>query len=192
MGSTTRKGESALISRCWKLFSTMLMLSAFTFGGGFVIVPLMRRRFVEELGWLSEEEILDMAAFAQASPGAVSVNVAVQIGARTAGAAGALCGALGTLLPPLAVLSVVSLAYDRLCGSLAAASFLYGLRLAVSAVISFSAARMAADILRGGGRARSVVMCAVFLLCLCTKTSVIWLLAGSVILGLVLSGRGVA
>lgn len=179
-------------SRCWKLFSTMLILSAFTFGGGFVLVPLMRRRFAEELGWLSEEEILDMAAFAQASPGAVSVNVAVQIGARTAGMAGALCGALGTLLPPLAVLSVISLAYDRLCGNLAAASFLYGLRLAVSAVISVSAARMAADILRAGGRARSVVLCAVFLLSLCTEIGVIWLLAGSVVLGLALSGRGSA
>ena len=73
---------------CWKLFSSMLLLSGLTFGGGFVIIPLMQRRFVQELGWLTEEEILDMTAFARASPGAVTVNVAVQVGARVAGAAG--------------------------------------------------------------------------------------------------------
>ena len=54
------KGDRAMNPRCWKLFTTMLCLSAFTFGGGFVIIPLMQRRFSEELGWLTEEEILDM------------------------------------------------------------------------------------------------------------------------------------
>ena len=72
-------------TRCLKLFTTMLSLSAFTFGGGFVIIPLMQRRFVRDLGWLTEEEILDMVAFARASPGAVTVNVAVQVGTRIAG-----------------------------------------------------------------------------------------------------------
>lgn len=106
--------------RCWKLFTVMLSLSAFTFGGGFVMIPLMQKRFAGELGWLTEEEILDMAAFARACPGAVTVNVAVQVGARMAGCAGALWGVLGTILPPLAALSLISLCYETLAASSAA------------------------------------------------------------------------
>ena len=54
------------------LFFSLLRISAFTFGGGFVIIPLIRRQFVEKLGWLSEEDMLDVVAMAQSSPGAVA------------------------------------------------------------------------------------------------------------------------
>ena len=67
-------------SLCLTLFLSMLRISAFTFGGGFVIIPLMRQRFVEKLGWISEEDMLDMIAIAQSSPGAVSLNIGVQLG----------------------------------------------------------------------------------------------------------------
>ena len=148
---------------CWKLFSSMLLLSGLTFGGGFVIIPLMQRRFVQELGWLTEEEILDMTAFARASPGAVTVNVAVQVGARVAGAAGAACGVLGTIVPPLAVLSAISLCYGAFSASPIVAALLYGLRLAVMGGVCLLA--MTADI------------------------STIWLLAGGAVLGWFLAGR---
>ncbi len=174
---------------CWKLFSSMLVLSGLTFGGGFVIIPLMQRRFVDELGWLTQEEILDMTAFARASPGAVTVNVAVQVGARMAGAAGALCGVLGTILPPLAVLSVISLCYEAFSASPAVAALLYGLRLAVAVVVADAASSMAAEVLRGGDRLRWAVMGAVFLLSLTTNTGTVWFLAGSALLGWMAAGR---
>lgn len=174
---------------CWKLFSSMLVLSGLTFGGGFVIIPLMQRRFAEELGWLTQEEILDMTAFARASPGAVTVNVAVQVGTRMAGAAGALCGVAGTILPPLVVLSVLSLCYEALSASSIAAALLYGLRLAVAVVVADAAAAMAAEILRGGDRLRRAVMGAVFLLSLTTGIGTIWFLAGGALLGWLLAGR---
>ena len=53
----------------WQLFKATFLLSAFTFGGGFVIVSLMKKKFVEELGWLDESEMLDITAIAQSSPG---------------------------------------------------------------------------------------------------------------------------
>lgn len=177
---------------CWKLFSSMLVLSGLTFGGGFVIIPLMQRRFADELEWLTREEILDMTAFARASPGAVTVNVAVQVGARMAGAAGALCGVLGTILPPLAVLSVISLCYETLSASTAVAALLYGLRLAVAVVAADATAAMAVEVLRGGDRLRPMVMGAVFLLSLAGNISTIWLLAGSALLGWLLAGRDAA
>lgn len=175
--------------RCWKLFSSMLLLSACTFGGGYVIIPLMRKRFVEELNWLKEEEMLEMTAFARSSPGAVTVNVAVQVGMKAAGSVGAIAGVLGTVLPPLAILSLISRCYNAFSTSMVIAALLYGMRLAVAIVVSESVAAMTKEVIQCGTWADRTVMGAVFLLSLITELSTIWLLAGSVALGCVLSWR---
>ena len=113
-----RKGQ-----RLWTLFSSMLYISAFTFGGGFVIVSLMQKKFVDQLHWLEEEEMLDMTALAQASPGAIAVNAAILVGRKVAGGAGMAVAVLGTILPPMVVLSVISLAYQAFASNPWAVSY---------------------------------------------------------------------
>ena len=71
------------------LFTSTFTLSAFTFGGGFVIIPLMRKKFVEQLHWIDEEEMMDLTAIAQSSPGAIAVNASILVGYRVAGVHGA-------------------------------------------------------------------------------------------------------
>ncbi len=93
------------------LFFSVLKISACTFGGGFVIIPLMRKRFSQELGWIEEQEMLDLVSIAQSSPGPIAVNAAIMVGYRVAGVGGALLAALGTALPPLVIISVISLFY---------------------------------------------------------------------------------
>ena len=78
----------SLKKRLVTLFFSMLSISTFTFGGGFVIVTLMKRRFVDDLKWLKEDDMLDMTAIAQSCPGAIAVNGAILVGRRVAGAAG--------------------------------------------------------------------------------------------------------
>lgn len=95
-----------------KLFLATLQLSACTFGGGFVILPLMRRKFVEELHWIDEQEMMDLTAIAQASPGAIAVNASLLIGYHVAGIPGSLIAAAGTILPPLVIISVISFFYN--------------------------------------------------------------------------------
>jgi chromate transporter len=85
----------------WTLFSAMLTISAFTFGGGFVIVSLMKKKFVDELHWLTEEEMLDMTALSQSAPGPIAVNAAILVGRRIAGVRGMLFAVTGTLIPPI-------------------------------------------------------------------------------------------
>lgn len=70
----------------WKLFVSTLYLSAFTFGGGYVIVTLMKEKFVDELHWMEEDEMLDLIAIAQSAPGAIAVNGAIVVGYKLAGA----------------------------------------------------------------------------------------------------------
>lgn len=130
-------------SICLTLFLSMLRISAFTFGGGFVIIPLMRQRFVEKLGWLSEEEMMDMMAIAQSSPGAVSLNIAVQLGWQTAGLMGTVSATAGTLLPPMFWLSLISTFYDAFRASPIVDAFMRSMQPAVAAVILYASFSMA-------------------------------------------------
>lgn len=95
------------------LFVSTFQLSACTFGGGFVIIPLMRKKFVEELGWIEEQEMMDLTAIAQSSPGAIAVNASILVGYHVAGIPGALLTVLGTVLPPLIIISVISFFYQQ-------------------------------------------------------------------------------
>ena len=67
-------------ARLCRLFFSTLYISSFTFGGGFVIVTLMKKKFVDELHWITEEEMLDMTALAESAPGAIAVNAAILVG----------------------------------------------------------------------------------------------------------------
>lgn len=119
----------------WQLFKATFTLSAFTFGGGFVIVSLMKKKFVEELGWLEEDEMLDITAIAQSSPGPIPINASVILGYRMAGIAGTLVAILGTALPPMIVISLISVFYTQFRENQVIATALQVMRAGVAAVI---------------------------------------------------------
>lgn len=119
----------------WQLFKATFTLSAFTFGGGFVIVSLMKKKFVEELGWLEEDEMLDITAIAQSSPGPIPINASVILGYRIAGIAGTLVAILGTALPPMIVISLISVFYTQFRENQVIATALQVMRAGVAAVI---------------------------------------------------------
>ena len=122
-------------SKLWTLFRSMFILSACTFGGGFVIVSLMKKKFVEELKWLEEDEMLDVTAITQSAPGPLPVNASVIIGYRMAGVAGSLTAILGTILPPMVIISVISLFYEQFRTNPYVAIALQVMRAGVAAVI---------------------------------------------------------
>lgn len=119
----------------FKLFTSTFYLSAFTFGGGYVIIPLMKRQFVDDLKWLEENEMLDMTAIAQSGPGPVAVNAAILLGYRVGGMPGALAAIMGTILPPFLILSVISLFYDAFRENRIISAFLQAMKPAVTAII---------------------------------------------------------
>ncbi|MBQ2955810.1 MAG: chromate transporter [Clostridia bacterium] len=120
----------------WTLFSSTFFLSAFTFGGGYVIVPLMKKKFSDELHWIEEKEILDLTAIAQSSPGPIAVNAAILIGQRIGGMPGALLSVLGAVLPPLIIISVISSAYAAFRDNAVVSACLKGMQSGVAAVIA--------------------------------------------------------
>lgn len=118
-----------------KLFISTLYLSTFTFGGGYVIVTLMKKKFVDGYHWIDEQEMLDLVAIAQSSPGAIAVNGAIVVGYKLAGIAGVLTSVLATVIPPFVILSVISLFYAAFRSNLVVGWMLNGMQAGVGAVI---------------------------------------------------------
>lgn len=118
-----------------KLFMTNLIISACTFGGGFVIITMMRKKFVEELHWITEDEMLDMTAIAQSAPGALAVNASIVVGYRMKRFAGALVCTVATIIPPLVIISVIALFYNQFRDDRYIAVALQVMRAGVAAVI---------------------------------------------------------
>lgn len=131
-----------------QLFLSTFKLSACTFGGGFVIIPLMRKRFVEELGWIEEQEMLDLAAIAQSSPGAIAVNASILVGYHVAGVPGALLTVLGAVLPPLIIISIISLFYQAFRDNVIVSMAMAGMLCGVAAVIFDVVINMAKTVLK--------------------------------------------
>jgi len=130
------------------LFLSTFQLSICTFGGGFVIIPLMRKKFVEELGWIEEQEMMDLTAIAQSSPGAIAVNAAILVGYHAAGVPGALVTILGTVLPPLLIISVISMFYTAFRDNVLVNMAMAGMLAGVAAVICDVVITMAQGIFR--------------------------------------------
>ena len=129
-----------------QLFWATFTLSAFTFGGGYVIVPLMREKFVEKYKWIDEKEMLDLVAIAQSAPGPIAVNTSILAGYRLAGIPGALFTILGTVSPPLIIIAVVSVFYEAFKESMAVSAVLRGMSAGVAAVVVDAVVKMALNV----------------------------------------------
>ena len=134
-------------ARLRKLFFETLYLSAFTFGGGYVIVSLLKKKFVDDLHWISEDEMLDLVAIAQSAPGPIAVNGAIVVGYKICGFPGILLSVLGAVIPPFLMLSVISLFYSAFRSNFMIHHMLSGMRCGVSAVIMSVTWDMASGVL---------------------------------------------
>ena len=170
-------------AKLWPLFLATLYISTFTFGGGFVIVTFMKRKFVDSLKWLSEEEMLDFAALAQASPGAIAVNAAILVGWRVCGFAGMAVAVLGTILPPMVILSVVSLFYAACAANRWVALALKGMQAGVAAVILDMACGLGAGVAKERSALSLALMAGAFLASFVFGVNVIFIILAAALAG---------
>ena len=119
----------------WTLFTSTLTLSTFTFGGGYVIASMMEKKFVHELNWIEQDDILDLIAIAQSAPGSLAMNTAIILGYHIAGVQGALIASVGTVLPPLFIMIGVSYAYTAFRDNMMVNNLLLGMQAGVAAII---------------------------------------------------------
>jgi chromate transporter len=171
------------IHRFWILFTSTLYLSSLTFGGGYVIVPLMKKKFVEDLNWIEEKEMLDLTAISQAAPGAIAVNTSIIVGYRVAGLWGALIATLGTMLPPLIIISILSIFYSAFKDYVLVKSLLRGMQAGVAAVLADVVLGMASGILKEKKTSSVFIMIGAFCTVFFFKINVAYIIVISGLIG---------
>lgn len=170
-----------------QLFWSTLYISAFTFGGGFVIITFMKRKFVDELHWIDEQEMLDLAALAQSSPGAIAVNAAILVGWRIAGFPGMVVAVIGTILPPMVILSVISFFYAAFAANRYVALVLKGMQAGVAAVILDVVLSLGANVVKSKSVLHVLIMVCAFAATFFFQINVIFIILAAAVVGVALA-----
>jgi len=151
-------------------------------------VPLMRKRFVEDLKWIEEEEMLDIVSLSQSTPGPIAVNASLMTGYRIAGIPGALLSVLGTTLPPLIIISIISFFYAQFRDNVYVSNLMLGMQAGVAAVICSVVFDLGKNVVKGKDLLSILIMCAVFALVYFVKINVIFIIIACALIGIL---RGV-
>ncbi len=120
----------------FKLFTTFFRIGLFTFGGGYAMIPLIESDVVERNRWIPKSDFVDLLAVAQSAPGVFAVNMAVFIGYRLRGVAGALAAAFGCVLPSVIIILLIALFFRQFRHIEVVNNVFKGLRQAVVALIA--------------------------------------------------------
>ncbi|MCR5189810.1 MAG: chromate transporter [Bacteroidales bacterium] len=164
----------------WKLFRTFFRISAFTFGGGYAMIPLMEREVTERNGWIAKADFLDLLAIAQTSPGPISLNTAIFVGYKTRGLSGALAALAGLVLPPFVIILLIAIFFPRIQDHPVVEAAFAGMRPAVLALMLWPVISLARQIHPALIAAVLAVAAGIWFLSL----SPIWFLAAGAAVGL--------
>ena len=170
-----------------KLFFSCLYLSTFTFGGGYVIVTLMKKKFVDDYHWIDENEMLDLVAIAQSSPGPIAVNGAIVVGYKLEGIIGVIAAIAGTIIPPFVIISVISFFYELFASNVYVQQVLTGMQAGVGAVIACVVFDMGSGIVRSKSILSMCIMIAAFVAGYVFNVNVVLIILACGALGAVLT-----
>ena len=175
-GKTVEDKKKVLI----RLFISTLYLSAFTFGGGYVIVSLLKKKFVDEYHWIENDEMLDLVAIAQSAPGAIAVN-----GAIVVGLIGAFVAIIGAIIPPFVIITILSMCYQAFRDNWLVSQMLEGMQAGVAAVIACVTYEMGNGIAKGGDKIALLIMAGAFVAACFMDVNVIYIIVTCIIFGVV-------
>lgn len=165
------------------LFFTFMRIGAFTFGGGYAMIPLIEKEIVEKKHWIDKSLILDLFAISQSIPGAVAINTSTLVGYKIAGRKGAVAATFGVVLPSFVIISLIAIFYDRLDPAIAEPFFM-GINGAIIALILAAALRMFRAAVKD--KWTFLIYISAFLLIVFRIISPVFVILISAILGLVL------
>lgn len=172
-------------NKLFQLFISTLYLSAFTFGGGYVIITLMKKKFVDTLHWIDQDEMLDLVAIAQSSPGAIAVNGAIVIGYKIAGIPGMTVSIIGTIIPPFLIITFISMFYSFFQSQIYVKMILDGMQAGVGAIICCVVYEMSKDVVKTKDKMNIMIMIAAFILTYFLEVNVIYVVLISIAIGVI-------
>lgn len=167
----------------WTLFWITFKLGAITFGGGYVMVPLFEGEFVTKRNWVKEEDMLNMVALSQSVPGAIVINCSVLLGYRLRGVKGAAVAVLGSMLPSLITLTIITFIYQQFRDNIYVSAALRGVRAAVVALLVSAFWKFTKPFRKDA--VALVAFAAALLLSLFADINSIYIILGAIIYGIV-------
>jgi len=152
-----RKSGKKILELFWVFFK----IGAFTFGGGFAMIPVIEREIVEKKKWILQKDICDILAISQSFPGAIAINSATIIGYRIAGYTGAFVATLGAVIPSFLVITLIASLFTYLMDTNIVKAAFKGINSCVIALLILAAIRFAKSAIKG---AVSIILCIAALL----------------------------
>ena len=170
-------------TKLWQLFITFLKIGAFTFGGGYAMIPLIQAEAADKRGWVTQEDILEIIAIAESTPGPIAINAATFVGYRVCGFWGAACATLGVVLPSFVVILLVSFLLRQFRQIRAVQYAFQGIRIGVLALLVKALWTMYRKSPKG--ITGYIVMAAAFVLTAFCKVNVLLVIIGCALFGLI-------
>ena len=167
----------------WQIFLTFFKIGAFTFGGGYAMIPLIQREASEKHGWVTEEDILEIVAIAESTPGPIAINAATFVGYRARGILGAVFGTLGVVMPSFLIILAIASILRQFQENVYVQYAFRGIRCGVLALIlkamwgMYKKCKKTVPV--------CIVMVAAFLLVAFVKVPVLWVIIGCAVFGIV-------
>lgn len=167
----------------WRLFITFLKIGGFTFGGGYAMIPLIQAEAVDRQKWITEDDILEIIAIAESTPGPIAINSATFVGYRTCGVLGAACATFGVVLPSFVIILAISFVLREFQQIRAVQYAFNGIRAGVLALLFKALWTMYKKAPKGW--VSYVVMAGAFLLTAFLKVNIFLVIIGCAVFGLV-------
>ena len=177
--------QNAGNTRYLSLFATFLKIGAFTFGGGYAMIPLIQEEVVKKKKWITDDDILEIIAIAESTPGPIAINAATFIGYRSAGFFGALLATAGVVLPSFAIIAVLSLVLRQFKELLMVRYAFFGIRAGVLALLLKALWSMYRQCPKGA--LSYIILAAAFLAAAIFEVNVLWVILGCALFGLAAS-----
>lgn len=174
--------------KLWVIFFTMAKIGMFTFGGGWSIIAQIQNEFVDQRGWLTEEQLVDYMSLAKSFPGVMIINMSVFCGYTMCGVVGAVTAAVGLSAPAIATIAVVTFFYSNMKDNIWVSKILNGVRSVVIPIILSASWKLKQTAMRGWPA--WVIMPVVFLVCVFTGVNKLLIVLTALLAGLLI-WRGV-
>ena len=174
------------LKSCWILFKVFFKIGLFTFGGGYAMLPIIQKEIIEKHKWISEEDMLDIVAIAESTPGPIAINAATFVGYKTAGVLGALFATVGLAIPSLVIIYLISFAYKEFIDNEWVAKAFKGIMGAVTVLILNAGIKLSKPLRKDSNKVFNIVMIliAVILSLVLVEVSSIYLILGGAIIGI--------
>ena len=169
--------------KCWQVFTSFFKIGAFTFGGGYAMIPLIQKEAVENKGWVTDDDILEIIAIAESTPGPIAINSATFVGYRTCGVLGAACATFGVVLPSFVIILAISYVLQQFQELKAVQYAFNGIRAGVLALLFKALFTMYKKAPKGW--VSYVVMAGSFLATAVFDVNVLFVIIGCAVFGLV-------